>query len=84
MKKPTSLQRKVLEQITRNTPLCRSTSTGEGLHWFFHGDGQKILGGTGHSLVKHGWIRPRPRRSEQPFWLTEYDVTPAGEAALRA
>jgi hypothetical protein len=81
-KSPTPLQRKILAQITRATPLCHGPGSGSGSgHWYFHGSPARILSGTGRSMLKRGWIRALPRRKDQPFWLTEYDLTDSGQEA---
>lgn len=75
----TARQRQVLEHIRPERPLCYG---GEN-HFFFHG-GQpfNIHGNTGFALLHKKWVKLRRRRADQPFWLSEYDLTAAGKKAL--
>lgn len=80
MKKLTPRQRAVLEFMRSDRPLCYG---GEG-HWFFHGGPMTVHGSTGFSLAHGGYVKERPRREGQPYWLHEYDLTAKGRAALEA
>jgi len=81
----TPAQRRVLENIKGP----RHLAYGGDNHWYFNGgraggrDGFKIHANTGWSLREAGWIKSLPRLAGQPFWRTDYDITPAGRAALK-
>jgi hypothetical protein len=76
----TPAQRRVLEHITGP----RHLSFGGENHWYFNGESVRIHANTGFSLQKAGWIAALPRLKNQPFWRTDYDITPAGRRALAA
>ena len=80
MKKPTKAQRAVLEVMAGGERLSSS-----GSHYWFQGRLDiKILWAVGYSLyTPHHWIAEKPQTAQQPYWRTEFEITPAGREAIK-
>ena len=81
--KPTVAQRRVLEFIKYPGHLSSSHDL-EGARYYFKGGGPRVHWNTGEALRSAGYIAAMPRQPNTPFWRTDFDITPAGRAAVPA